>query len=305
MRSLGHAATALACLAWQAGGLCAPTDDPEQCSALVSVGVALRIEGWEQKANWMTNQSFCTWEGITCGSTGQVTNLTLEKNGLRGYVPPAIGGLRSLQSFNINGKRPSTYHGCQGNDLQHSALPAELFSLRNLTTLFAENACIGGTIPRGVGQLRKLQIAKLHNNAISGTIPVEFNGLPELRWFDLGRNALSGTFPDLRDSHKLEKFSCNFCALTGTVPDIFDGFPNLQHTFWDGNALSGSLPPSLGSPNLKKLCCVSFDINRMSGAVPPGLCELPALTDCRIGADVDAGAYLGAGNDLCAMPFLF
>ena len=120
-----------------------------------------------------------------------------------------------------------------------------------------------------------------------------FNGLPDLRWFDLGRNPLSGTFPDLRDSHTLEKYSCNFCALTGTVPDIFGSFPNLLHTFWDGNALSGSLPPSLGSPHLKNLCCVSFDVNRMSGAVPAGLCELPALTDCRIGADIDPGAYLG------------
>lgn len=172
--------------------LCAPSDDPAECEALVSVGVALRFDRWKNKHGWMGNSSYCTWAGVSCGPNGHVTNLTLEKNGLAGYVPAAIGGLTHLQSLDINGNRPASYHGCEGNDLQHSALPAELFGLRNLTTLFAENACIGGTIPPQVGALRKLQIAKLHNNAISGTIPKEFGALEDLRWFDLGRNPLSG-----------------------------------------------------------------------------------------------------------------
>ena len=116
----------------------------------------------------MGGKSYCSWAGVTCSLAGHVTNLTLENNGLTGYVPPSIGGLRYLEAFNINGKRPHTYHGCKGNDLEHSTLPAELFSLQNLTTLFTENACIGGTIPNvGSAQLQKLQIAKLHNNAIS------------------------------------------------------------------------------------------------------------------------------------------
>lgn len=172
--------------------ICAPTDDPSQCHALVSVGVALRFDGWKEKRGWMGNSSYCTWSGVTCDRSGHVTNLTLEKNGLAGRVPGEIGGLVHLQVFNINGKRPASYHGCEGNDLEYSALPDELFGLRNLTALFAENACIGGTVPPQVGALRKLQIAKLHNNAISGTIPREFSALDDLRWFDLGRNPLSG-----------------------------------------------------------------------------------------------------------------
>ena len=172
----------IAILTWGAGSLaaqasggpCAPSDDPGQCRALVSIGAALRVDGWQDRRGWMGNASYCTWAGVTCDSAGGVTNLTLEKNGLAGRVPEEIGGLAHLQTLNINGKRPASYHGCEGNDLQHSALPTTLFGLHNLTTLFAENACIGGTIPPHVGGLRKLQIAKLHNNVLSGTIPKEF-----------------------------------------------------------------------------------------------------------------------------------
>ena len=80
---------------------------------------------------------------------------------------------------------------------------ASLFTLRNLSTLFTENACLGGTIPPTVSSLQRLQIAKLHNNGISGTVPPGFNGLPALRWFDLGRNPLSGSFPDVSPQQRL------------------------------------------------------------------------------------------------------
>jgi hypothetical protein len=60
--------------------------------------------------------------------------------------------------------------------------------------------------------------------------------------------------------------SCNFCALNGTVPDVFHLYPDLQHTFWDGNDFTGTLPASIGV--LRNLTGTSFDINRMSGALP-------------------------------------
>ena len=84
----------LLCLADLGAAPCAPSDDRAQCSALVGVGVALRFSGWHQNTNWMSTKSYCSWAGVACNPAGDVTNLTLTENGLTGYVPPAIGGLR-------------------------------------------------------------------------------------------------------------------------------------------------------------------------------------------------------------------
>ena len=68
--------------------------------------------------------------------------------------------------------------------------------------------------------------------------------------------------------------------------------------YWDGNGFSGPLPSSIGRAKL--VSRVSFNINNFSGAIPPGICDIPAGDgpdtpdvdhDCRIGADTDLDVY--------------
>jgi hypothetical protein len=63
----------------------------------------------------------------------------------------------------------------------------------------------------------------------------------------------------------------------------------LEESYWDGNNFTGSIPPSVGK--LKALIKTSFNLNSLSGPVPAGLAELPLLTDCRIGSDMDWSLY--------------
>ena len=91
---------------------CSPRDDPAECEALVQLGAGLRYTEWKQHDGWMTSTSICSWHGISCNAAGHVTNLSLRENNLVGAISEAVGGLRHLEEFDVNGKRPSSYHGC-------------------------------------------------------------------------------------------------------------------------------------------------------------------------------------------------
>ena len=144
-----------------------------------------------------------------------------------------------------------------------------------------------------------MQTLELHGNYIGGTIPQEVEGMKDILTFKLGRNPLGGTLPLVKTFSKVTQFNCNFCALSGEFPDtIFDYMPNLEITYWDGNGFSGSLPSSIA--RAKKVSRVSFNINNFTGAIPPGICDIPAgnggdtpdvAHDCRIGHDTDLEAY--------------
>ena len=63
--------------------------------------------------------------------------------------------------------------------------------------------------------------------------------------------------------------------------------------YFDGNGFHGPLPPSLGKCG--KLWSFSFNVNNMTGPIPPSYCNLPLLTDCRIGHDLNLTEYVVCG----------
>lgn len=268
---------------------CGPHDNPAECAALAEFGAALSYEAWTSNTNWLRGGvSVCDWFGVTCdAATGRVIGLSLPKNMLNGTVPASIASLTMLQNFTISGNRPPSYHGCVNTDLRHSSLPDTFWTLTELRHTAWEYSCMEGTIPDAVSNLRNLVEASWHTNHLHGTIPLALDNLP-LQILKLGRNPLTGSLPNFRNLTQLQHFSCNFCALSGEFPpSVLAGMPQLVNSFWDGNNFEGALPTAFP----QSLQRTSFNINSFSGAVPDALCTLPALWDCRIGADTDLAPY--------------
>ena len=64
--------------------LCASTDDPVQCLALVDLYTATDGDKWTNNTGWLSGSSYCDWNwgscgstkcGVTCDSSGNVTML--------------------------------------------------------------------------------------------------------------------------------------------------------------------------------------------------------------------------------------
>lgn len=51
---------------------CAKGDHPDDCAALVDLGVATDWQRWAYNSNWLTNKSVCDWELVGCDSVGRV-----------------------------------------------------------------------------------------------------------------------------------------------------------------------------------------------------------------------------------------
>ena len=285
--------TLLLSAAWGAAAGCgAPGDDPAECAALKDFGAALNYKQWKSAKNWHTSASVCQWFGVTC-SSGRVTGLSLQDNGLRGLLPASLGNLTRLTSLQLDGKQPLSYSGCSSTNLQYSALPPSFYALRHLQTFTAEDACLGGTLTdgdAGIGALTALTVFSIHQNRVSGPFPFGFNRAPGLQVLKLDRNPISGAVPLFTGwGSALLTFDCNFCALSGPFPAMdFGKLSSLRQMYWDGNAFT-SLPASLG--DARALAAVSFNINSIRGAFPAGLCALKGLTDCRVGSGTNCSFY--------------
>jgi hypothetical protein len=298
--ALGRLGTAggVACLLLAHSAFALGGDDPGDREALTDFGRAMDFAGWKKKGGWLSSQSVCSWEGVGC-TGGRVTSLVLVSNRLQGdwSVLSSFGRLTKLKTLQLDGTQPPSYSGCVDSNFSYSDFPDSFWSLPEMETFSAENACLGGTLrdgPAGVGGWRALKEFSIHQNRVSGPFPFGFNNASQLQVLKLDRNPISGTVPLFTGwGSSLQKFCCNFCALSGPFPSMdFSRLTGLVEMYWDGNAFT-SLPSGLGdAPNLREL---SFNINSITGPFPAALCGLKSLTDCRVGADTNCSANNYAG----------
>ena len=54
---------------------------------------------WTDKANWLNNESHCTWKGISCDAKSQVTSVLLTNNNISGSIAD-LSDLSVLSSVN-------------------------------------------------------------------------------------------------------------------------------------------------------------------------------------------------------------
>eukprot|EP01117_Protostelium_nocturnum_P020712 TRINITY_DN946_c0_g1_i1.p1 TRINITY_DN946_c0_g1~~TRINITY_DN946_c0_g1_i1.p1 ORF type:complete len:338 (-),score=108.98 TRINITY_DN946_c0_g1_i1:219-1232(-) len=215
---------------------------------LVAFFNALDGPGWYRNDNWdSTNTSVCTWYGIKCDSEGNITELTLSRNGLNGQMKFSIGLIRSLRIL----------------DLSHNAIlgkiPPTLSQLNKLTFLDLSENTLAETIPDAFGDFESLEHLDLSGNYFIGEIPSTLGKLPRAKYIDLSDNKLSGRVPgDLGDLQMVEFLNLSRNELDGYIPPQFDMFTHNLHTLdMSHNNFTGFLNGSISQiPKLKH-----FDIS--------------------------------------------
>ena len=78
------------------------TEIPQsECEALVALYNSSNGDGWQNNTGWMTNNTPCSWYGITCES-GHVSDLRLPNNRMQGSLPAAMGSLTYLKKLHLH-----------------------------------------------------------------------------------------------------------------------------------------------------------------------------------------------------------
>ncbi|MDM8559010.1 hypothetical protein [Candidatus Parabeggiatoa sp. HSG14] len=296
------------------------TQLPEvECKGLVEI--YFRTKGYYWKEGWSAEQTHCEWKGITC-QDGHVTQINLNKNNLKGTIPPSIGYYFSkLSILDL------------ANNKLSGAIPFSLGHSSQLQTLALNNNQLNGSIPGSIGYIKQLQTLNLNDNQLSGYIPKLFEKLQQLQRLDISNNQFTGMSPAfLNDLKQLVHFDwagnqfivgSTICPKSVGIPrsecnalvhfyNSTDGQNWKDNTGWnvtkaacswkgvscsDGyvtkielndNKLKGSIPKSIGK--LGKLTFLSLRRNQLGGPIPKSIGKLGKLTSLDLGGNKLGGS---------------
>ena len=112
-----------AAIATPSHAMCASTDDPGDCAALVDFGNALNYKKWINSANWLSSTSVCTWYGIKCNSKNRVKEINMKNNNLNGNIDKltSFGNLTAMTEIKIGSSRTPEYKGYAAHELRPMA----------------------------------------------------------------------------------------------------------------------------------------------------------------------------------------
>ena len=257
-------------------------------AVLVDLYHALDGPNWvTPEGPWLTDRGLDAWHGVETDLRGNVTRLSLPGAGLKGSLPPAIGGLEKLAELDLSGNAisgpiPPEIAALQslerlnlgGNPLS-GPIPAELGTLESLTSLFLGNNRFSGPIPPELGRLTSLERLNLEGNQLSGPIPPELGQLTSLRTLDLRNNQLQSIPAEIGGLAELRLLVLERNRLSGAIPPELGQLRQLWWLLLDRNQLTGGIPPELAE--LQDLRLLSLSNNPLSGLVPTRLTELWGL----------------------------
>ena len=203
-------------------------------------------------SGWFQNESPCTWKGITC-ENGSVSELKFDTVDYFCFIPDEIANFDSLKVLHLINM------GLRG------VIPANLFTMRNLTDLVISNNILSGMLPEInsslAGQLL-LQRLVIENNQLT---PEKQNVLNSRVNLQICQSAVQ--YPSLRSVD-------SGTTLSGEIPASISYLTNLQSLDLSGSLLEGEIPSSLGTLN----SLVSIDLGYNSTSNPltitdPGLVQ--------------------------------
>ena len=161
------------------------------CRTLRTIFESMNGCEWTIRTNWLMNDDYCTWYGVTCTSSVlnsqgyEITELNLSRNNMHGTIPSTISRLWHLDSI----------------DLSYNYLT--------------------GTIPTSLGTLPSLQVLHLLSNsyntlidASAGVVPCE--GLSRI-------STLAIVSADCGIPAYVECTCCNLCHNTPSPPSHAPG----------------------------------------------------------------------------------
>lgn len=195
---------------------------------------------WIKKNGWVSDVSAscdpCNWFGITCDTSGRVTEIRLLENRLKGQIPQTINGLTKLKKLVLG-----------NNDI--SFLPETIGDLNELVELNISNNKIN-KIPSSLGKLSNLEILKLSYNQITGEIPNHLTNLSKLKILDFFSNQLTGNLPkDFTNLVSLEELYLTANRINGELPADIDKLSNLKKIRLESNKFLGKIPSNISKLN--------------------------------------------------------
>ncbi|GAB4844351.1 hypothetical protein Ancab_037715 [Ancistrocladus abbreviatus] len=187
-------------------------------------------------SSWTSDGDPCggTFQGVACDEFGHVVNISLQGKGLRGFLPPAIGELKSLTGLYLH------------FNMLSGEIPREIANLRKLSDLYLNVNNLTGSIPEEIGNMSSLQVLQLCYNKLSGSVPTQLGSLKKLSVIALRYNLLSGAIPaTLGDLNMLTRLDLSFNNLFGSIPVKLADAPKLEVFDVRNNSLSGDVPLAL------------------------------------------------------------
>lgn len=191
---------------------CAPTDNQDDCEALVAL-----FKATGSVLPWADGTPLCHWQDlghndpVACDTKTQRVAVVYLSNsgdkpaGIRsGFIPTEIGKLTGLRTLGLY------------NTSLTGTLPTEVGQLTSLESMFLGDNSLAGSIPTEFGKLTKLQSMTIPNAGLSGVIPTEIGLMKSLVELIIPENELSGVVPDelceLISSQKTSWADCSIQA---------------------------------------------------------------------------------------------
>ena len=168
-------------------------------------------ENWNRSANWLSEKPVSEWANVTVDGQGNVKELWLRSNNLKGQIPGELAQLSHLEELDLS-----------DNEIE-GPIPPELGRLSELKALFLHENRLTGSIPPETGLLGNVEEVFLNGNQLTGSIPAELGQLTRLTTLVLSSNQLSGSLPpELGELLQLEAlFLENNPDLSGPLPREF------------------------------------------------------------------------------------
>ena len=253
-------------------------------AALVALYNATDGPNWVDNTNWLTDAPLGEWYGVDTDRQGRVVGLNLggswdheaqvlRPHGLRGPIPPELGGLSNLERLDLG------YNGLSGS------IPPDLGELSNLRYLHLGYNGLSGSIPPDLGGLSNLEVLNLYLGfgSFSGLIPPELGNLANLRSLYLGTGLDGPIPPELGGLSNLVNLFITWNNLSGPIPPWLGQMENLRTLDLISNGFTGPIPPELGK--LTKLEALSLYNNDLTGPLPAELGNLVNLRSLRIASN--------------------
>lgn len=170
---------------------------------------ALQGQSWTNRQGWSTidtvlknkkltdinpdDLDYCSFYGVTCSSSGEVTGLSLSDNRLYGVIPPSIFTLSTMTNFDVSANRVSMDEAAFSTisdtnslvklSLSHTDITSfnGLRGIGSLQELYANGLSSDTELPQEIFALTNLQVFDCPNSAIKGSIPTLIGNLKNLR----------------------------------------------------------------------------------------------------------------------------
>ncbi|CAN1283575.1 Receptor-like protein 51 [Linum perenne] len=128
---------------------------------------------------------------VILGNMHKLRSLSITNANLTGKIPKHLVG--NLTNVDLS-----------GNELR-GRIPSSIVILENLETLNLSSNALSGELPTNFGDLISLKNVSLASNSLSGSIPDSMSAIPELHHLDLSSNHFNGTIPKFLSEMKYLK----------------------------------------------------------------------------------------------------